>query len=111
VFLINAPWLFSGLWNIVKPMLAARTVAKVDIQGTDFLPALLEHIDITQVPRELGGTGEVSMRVPTPFPKEAYAANRPVPEGERRIELVVWAASQGDVYVAHMHAHTHTHIQ
>merc|ERR1711916_305301 len=45
LYLIRVPWLFSGLWNIMKPLLAARTLAKIEICGANYTDALLQDID------------------------------------------------------------------
>ncbi|CAN0053548.1 unnamed protein product, partial [Hapterophycus canaliculatus] len=55
-YIINAPRAFTALWRIVSPMLDARTRAKISILGTDFLEAMQEEIDISQIPPEYGGS-------------------------------------------------------
>lgn len=40
---------------MIKPVLSERTVNKIEIMGSDYLPTLLEVIDIEQLPVQLGG--------------------------------------------------------
>ena len=56
-YIINAPWAFSGTWNIIKPWLDPATVAKIEILGgeKDYLPKLLEQIPAENLPKEFGG--------------------------------------------------------
>jgi len=53
--IINAPAAFRAIWAIVKPMLNARTQAKVEVCPRDYLPSLLQWIDIEDIPEYLGG--------------------------------------------------------
>jgi len=53
--IINAPAAFRAIWAIVKPMLNARTQAKVEVCPRDYLPSLLQWIDIENIPEYLGG--------------------------------------------------------
>ncbi|KAK0540504.1 cytosolic factor, phosphatidylinositol/phosphatidylcholine transfer protein [Tilletia horrida] len=55
VQIINAPWAFATIWSWIKGWLPVGTRDKVDIQGTDFLPTLLEWIDPASLPQSLGG--------------------------------------------------------
>jgi hypothetical protein len=54
MFIVNAPYLFSGVWAIIKGFLDAKTVAKIIISSSDKI--LLEHIDKENLPDFLGGT-------------------------------------------------------
>ncbi|KAE8266152.1 hypothetical protein A4X09_0g6198 [Tilletia walkeri] len=56
VQIINAPWAFATTWSWIKGWLPIGTRDKVDIQGTDFLPTLLEWIDPSSLSQSLGGT-------------------------------------------------------
>ena len=40
LYIVNAPFLMSALWALIKPMLHPVTAAKVTILGTDYAPAL-----------------------------------------------------------------------
>jgi len=56
LYIINAPWAFNAVWKIIKPVLSERTVNKIEILGTDFLPTLLEVVDKNELPVQLGGS-------------------------------------------------------
>lgn len=49
ILVVNAPWWFAGIWKTVSGMLASGTQAKLQIRGTNFLPTLLEHVDVSEV--------------------------------------------------------------
>lgn len=58
IFVVNAPWAAVKGFNLVSPMLPPDTREKVQILGSGaFLPTLLEHCDISQLPSFLGGGG------------------------------------------------------
>eukprot|EP00752_Nemacystus_decipiens_P012309 g10914.t1 len=57
-YIINAPRAFTALWKVVSAMLDPRTRAKVAILGTDFLGAMQEEIDMSQIPPEYGGDSD-----------------------------------------------------
>jgi len=56
-FIINAPWLFDTVWNIVKMWLDEVTVNKIRIfrAGKDYSASLFEFIDPQNLPFRLGG--------------------------------------------------------
>ncbi|KIK53132.1 hypothetical protein GYMLUDRAFT_250563 [Collybiopsis luxurians FD-317 M1] len=54
-YIINAPWLFSGVWTVIKPWLDKVTVAKIVILGKDYKDMLLAQIPKENLPKELGG--------------------------------------------------------
>ncbi|KAK0544979.1 cytosolic factor, phosphatidylinositol/phosphatidylcholine transfer protein, partial [Tilletia horrida] len=56
VQIINAPWAFTTIWSWVKGWLPIGTRDKVDIQGADYLPTLLEWIEPESLPQSLGGS-------------------------------------------------------
>lgn len=56
LFLINANWMFRGIWAMVSPWLDDATRKKIEILGTDYKPRLLELIAPDQLPVEYGGT-------------------------------------------------------
>jgi len=59
LFVINAPRLFTLLFNMVKPMLSQATIEKFRIYGCnqeEWKAALLEDIDADQLPVAYGGT-------------------------------------------------------
>nr|KAJ3419356.1 cytosolic factor, phosphatidylinositol/phosphatidylcholine transfer protein [Polyrhizophydium stewartii] len=55
MFIINAPMLFTAVWNMVKPLLDEVTVKKINILGTSYKDALLETIDDENLPDYMGG--------------------------------------------------------
>lgn len=55
MFIINAPFLFTGVWAIIKPWLDARTKDKIKIIGSGYQKELLKYVDIEDLPDFLGG--------------------------------------------------------
>ncbi len=56
LFVVDAPYLFSGIWAVVKGFLDERTRNKIKIQGSGYQKVLLEMVDADQLPSILGGT-------------------------------------------------------
>ena len=56
MFVVNAPFLFAGVWAICKTFLDERTTRKIHIIGGSFQKQLLEVIDADSLPDFLGGT-------------------------------------------------------
>ena len=52
--IVNAPYLFSGVWSIVKGWLDVKTANKIKISSDDSI--LLTLIDKENLPDFLGGT-------------------------------------------------------
>jgi CRAL/TRIO domain len=57
-YIINAPWAFSVVWNIIKLWLDEVTVAKMDISSTGHEKKLLAQIPAKNLPKVFGGTCE-----------------------------------------------------
>jgi hypothetical protein len=55
IVIINAPVVFKAVWGLVKPYLNPRTISKIAICGSDYLPELLEYVDADNLPEWLGG--------------------------------------------------------
>lgn len=55
-FLINANWMFRGIWAMVSPWLDEVTRGKIEILGGDYQSRLLQEIDPHELPVEYGGT-------------------------------------------------------
>lgn len=57
IFVVNVPFWFQTIWNVVKPMVDEVTLQKIDIiRGKDkVLKALLKQIPIENIPPEYGG--------------------------------------------------------
>ena len=47
MFVVNAPFLFAGVWAVVKTFLDERTTKKIKIIGGGFQKQLLEAVDAT----------------------------------------------------------------
>jgi hypothetical protein len=62
--LINVPIVFSLCWAVIAPMLDPVTKAKVQIFSSEryWKPALLELMELDQIPEEYGGTNPARMR-------------------------------------------------
>jgi hypothetical protein len=56
MYIINAPYLFSTVWSLVKVMLHPVTQRKIAIVGSSYLPALQETIPLENIPDFLGGS-------------------------------------------------------
>ncbi|KAE8151014.1 CRAL-TRIO domain-containing protein [Aspergillus avenaceus] len=56
LYLINAPWGFSGAFNVVKGFLDPVTVNKIHILGSGYKKELLEQVPAENLPEEFGGT-------------------------------------------------------
>ena len=54
-FIINAPFGFSTVWNIVKGWLDPVTVAKISILGSDYETVLRTQIPPENLPSDIGG--------------------------------------------------------
>lgn len=54
--IVNSPWVFNGLWWILKALLPQRTIDKVSINGASFEEELFKEVDPSNVPEALGGT-------------------------------------------------------
>jgi hypothetical protein len=50
-YMINTPWLFNTLWYFVKGLLAQRTIDKVAIIGTSYIPELQKRVSLENLPR------------------------------------------------------------
>lgn len=55
MFIINAPFLFSGVWMMIKPWLDEKTAKKIKIIGSGYKKELLEFIDAENLPDFLDG--------------------------------------------------------
>ncbi|EEB88724.1 hypothetical protein MPER_13274 [Moniliophthora perniciosa FA553] len=57
-YIINAPYLFSTVWALIKPWLDEVTVAKIAILGSNYKDELLKQIPIESLPKDFGGKCE-----------------------------------------------------
>ena len=71
MYIINAGFLFSGIWKMVKPMVDVRTQEKVKIISGSGTKELLERIPAANLPRFLGGQSDVPLSEdPGPWAEE-----------------------------------------
>jgi hypothetical protein len=59
--IVNAPYLFSGVWSIVKGWLDPKTAAKIKISSDTSV--LLTLIDKENLPDFLGGTSTTPLSI------------------------------------------------
>lgn len=59
--IINAPSVFKAIWAFVRPMLDARTQAKVEVCPAKFAPALLRWVAPENLPEYLGGESTATL--------------------------------------------------
>jgi hypothetical protein len=55
MFIINSPFLFNSVWNMIKPLLDEVTVHKIYVLSSNYEKKLLEFIDEENLPAALGG--------------------------------------------------------
>ena len=91
LYLINAPWGFSGAFSFVKGFLDPVTVQKIHILGSNYHSELLSQVSKENLPVEFGGTCECpggcqfSDDGPWKDPKWAKAPKwAAVPEGQKQ---------------------------
>lgn len=87
LYIINAPWGFSGAFSVIKKFLDPVTVAKIHVLGSGFEKDLKAQIPAENLPKRFGGTCacaggcELSDQGPwqdPQFAKPAKAAQEPV---------------------------------
>jgi hypothetical protein len=54
-YIINAPWGFSTVWNLIKGWLDPVTVSKIDILGSGYKEKILAQVPAENLPKEFGG--------------------------------------------------------
>lgn len=55
LYVINAPWGFSGVFSVIKRFLDPVTVAKIHILGSGYQKELLGQVPKENLPKEFGG--------------------------------------------------------
>ncbi|SJX61471.1 probable SEC14-phosphatidylinositol(PI)/phosphatidylcholine(PC) transfer protein [Sporisorium reilianum f. sp. reilianum] len=55
-YIINAPYIFTTVWSVIKGWLDPVTVEKIKILGHKYQDELLHQIPAENLPKELGGT-------------------------------------------------------
>ncbi len=58
LYIINAPWGFSGAFNLIKGFLDPVTVAKIHVLGSGYQTELLGQIPAENLPKQFGGKCE-----------------------------------------------------
>ncbi|RKU42495.1 S14 cytosolic factor [Coniochaeta pulveracea] len=58
LYIINAPWGFSGVWSMIKGWLDPVTVQKIHILGSGYQKELLNQVPAENLPKEFGGKCE-----------------------------------------------------
>lgn len=53
--MVKTPWIFNTLWYFCKGLMDAKTIAKVNVMGYNFLQDLSKEIPITSIPHHFGG--------------------------------------------------------
>nr|KAI8753005.1 SEC14-like protein 2 [Biomphalaria glabrata] len=56
VYILNAPKIFSVIFNVLKRFLREETVGKIKFLGANYKEVLLQQIDSDQLPAHWGGT-------------------------------------------------------
>ncbi|KAF1970427.1 SEC14 cytosolic factor [Bimuria novae-zelandiae CBS 107.79] len=56
MYIINAPWGFSGVWSMVKRFLDPVTVEKIHILGSGYQKELLAQVPAENLPKIFGGS-------------------------------------------------------
>ncbi|KAJ3270475.1 cytosolic factor, phosphatidylinositol/phosphatidylcholine transfer protein [Terramyces sp. JEL0728] len=54
--IINAPYIFTVIFSILKMVIDPRTMGKIEILGSNYKEVLLQHVDAHNLPVEYGGT-------------------------------------------------------
>jgi hypothetical protein len=55
MFILNAPFLFTGIWAIVKMWIDDKTKEKIHILGSGYKKELLKHVDPASLPDFIDG--------------------------------------------------------
>jgi len=58
LYIINAPWGFSGVFSVIKRFLDPVTVAKIHVLGSGYQKELLSQVPKENLPMDFGGTCE-----------------------------------------------------
>lgn len=58
LYIINAPWGFSGVWSVIKGWLDPVTVNKIHVLGSSYQVELLGQVPAENLPKQFGGTCE-----------------------------------------------------
>lgn len=64
MYVINAPWGFSGVFSVVKKFLDPVTSAKIHVLGSGYQNELLAQVPAENLPKEFGGMCECEKGCP-----------------------------------------------
>jgi len=88
-YIVNAPWVFKGMWAVVKPWLPPRTLLKVEFfgKGDQFKVRMQELIDLEKAPVAFGGTATCpGIDIPWDYEAARAAAVKRREEEDREVE-------------------------
>lgn len=54
-YVVNAPWVFTGIFSVLKVFLAQKTIDKVVVLGSSYLSTVNELVPQSAIPEFLGG--------------------------------------------------------
>jgi hypothetical protein len=55
MYIINAPFIFQGIWSVIKPLIDPNTRRKIHIVGKNYRDYFKPHLDVDALPVFLGG--------------------------------------------------------
>jgi hypothetical protein len=55
MYIVNSPFMFKAAWQIISPFIDQKTLDKIHIKGSTFIKDLVEYVDPSNIPSELGG--------------------------------------------------------
>lgn len=55
LYVVNAPWMFTSIWNVIKLWLDDNMLSKISILGSEFLSEIEKDIHLDSLPKFLGG--------------------------------------------------------
>lgn len=55
LFIVNAGFVFKGIWSIIKGFIDERTKNKISIEGNNYYSKLLNYVEEENIPSFLGG--------------------------------------------------------
>jgi len=64
VHIVNAPWIFAKLYNMVKGFVDADTRTKINIYNNVPTEFFRKHLDTSKLPKEYGGDADVEVGTP-----------------------------------------------
>ncbi|WIA35465.1 hypothetical protein OEZ86_003902 [Tetradesmus obliquus] len=77
LFMINTPLLFRGFWSVIKGFLDERTLAKIKVLGSGYLPELLAVIPAENLPTMFGGKSACDCTDLGPWQDASVVSNDP----------------------------------